>query len=146
MRSCTSSWFECSIKYEKTLETGVQKKVSESYIVDALSFTEAESRIIEEKTPFIVGEFEVSGLKKAKFTEVFFDDDENADKWYKVKLQFIDMDDTGNEKKSNALYLVQSSSLQDCVGSISDIMKGSMVDYVAAKVEETAIMDVYEHK
>ena len=65
------TWFECKIRYEKTMENGMQKKVTEPYLVDALSFTEAEARIIEEMTPFITGEFTVSDIKRANYSELF---------------------------------------------------------------------------
>ena len=79
------NWFTCKIRYEKTMENGMNKKVTEPYLVDALSFTEAESRIIEEMTPFISGEFEVSGVAKANYNELFPSEEESADRWYKCK-------------------------------------------------------------
>ena len=83
------TWFECKIRYEKTMENGMQKKVTEPYLVDALSFTEAEARIIEEMTPFITGEFTVSDIKRANYSELFPSDEESADRWFKCKLIFI---------------------------------------------------------
>lgn len=65
------TWFECKIRYEKTMDNGMNKKVTEPYLVDALSFTEAEARIIEEMTPFISGEFTVSDIKRANYSELF---------------------------------------------------------------------------
>ena len=80
------TWFECKIRYEKTMENGMQKKVTEPYLVDALSFTEAEARIIEEMTPFITGEFTVSDIKRANYSELFPSDEESADRWFKLSL------------------------------------------------------------
>ncbi len=82
-----ASWFECKIRYDKTQENGAIKKVTEPYLVDALSFTEAEARIIEEQTPFISGEVNVTAVKRTKISEIFWDD--SADKWYMVKVAFI---------------------------------------------------------
>ena len=82
------TWFECKIRYEKVMENGMQKKVTEPYLVDALSFTEAEARIIEEMTPFISGEFTVSDIKRANYSELFPSDEESADRWFKCKLIF----------------------------------------------------------
>ena len=94
------TWFECKIRYEKTLENGMVKKVTEPYLVDALSFTEAEARIIEEMKPFISGEFTVSDIKRANYSELFFCDEDAADRWFKSKLLFITLDEkSGNEKK-----------------------------------------------
>ena len=147
MRSRTAIWFECRIKYEKTMEDGLQKKVSENYTVDAMSFTEAEQRIMEEMSCFISGEFEVADIKKAVYKEIFFSDDANADRWYKAKLQFITIDEkTEKEKRSSVNYLVQASTLNNCIKNIEEVMGGTMVDYVIASVSETTLMDVYEYK
>lgn len=146
MRSRTSTWFECKIRYEKTMEDGNQKKVTELYVVDALSFTEAEASIIEEMSSYISGEFEVKDIKKAAYGEIFFSDSPSADRWYKTKLQFITIDDkTEKEKKSNVNYLVHGSTLPGAVKSIDEVMGGTMIDYVIASIAETQIMDVFEH-
>ena len=85
MRSRTAVWFETKIRYEKTMDDGMQKKVSESYVVDALSFTEAENTIIEEMRVYITGDFKVTDLKQAAYGEIFFSDADTDDKWYKCK-------------------------------------------------------------
>lgn len=146
MRSRTSTWFECKIRYEKTLEDGSQKKVTELYTVDALSFTEAEASITEEMSSYISGEFEVRDIKKAAYGEVFFSDAPAADRWYKTKLQFITIDDkTEKEKRSNVNYLVHAATLEQAVKSVGEVMGGTMIDYVIASIAETQIMDVFEH-
>ena len=128
------------------MEDGTQKKVTETYTVDALSFTEAEASIMEEMSAYISGEFEVRDIKKAAYGEVFFSDSPSADRWYKTKLQFITIDDkTEKEKRSNVNYLVHASSLPEAVKSIDEVMGGTMIDYVIASVAETQIMDVFEH-
>ena len=104
------TWFECKIRYEKVMENGMQKKVTEPYLVDALSFTEAEARIIEEMTPFISGEFTVSDIKRANYSELFPSDEESADRWFKCKLIFITLDEkSGAEKKTSTQVLVQAA-------------------------------------
>lgn len=147
MRSRTAQWFECKIRYEKVQEDGLQKKVTEGYVVDALSFTEAEERIIEEMASYISGEFKVADIKQASYKEVFFSDDEMADKWYKAKLAFITIDEkTEKEKRSTVTYLVQASTFNGAVKNIEQVMGGTMIDYVIANISETKIMDVYEHE
>ena len=147
MRSRTATWFECKIRYEKVMEDGLQKKVNESYVVDALSFSEAEERIIEEMSSYISGEFDVADIKKAAYKEIFFSDDEMADKWYKARLQFITIDEkTEKEKRSNVYYLVQAGTLSRAVAHIEEVMGTTLIDYVIASVAETQIMDVFEHK
>lgn len=147
MRSRTATWFECKIRYEKTMEDGMQKKVTELYTVDALSFTEAEASIIEEMSAYISGEFEVKDIKKAAYGEVFFSESPSADRWYKAKLQFITIDEkTDKEKRSSVNYLVHAATLEDAVKNINEVMGTTLIDYVIASVAETQIMDVYEHK
>ena len=147
MRSRTANWFECKIRYEKIMEDGLQKKVTEVYTVDALSFSEAEERITEEMSSNISGEFEVADIKKAVYKEIFFSDEEMADKWYKTKLQFITIDEkTEKEKRSAVNYLVQAGSLHGAVKNIEEVMGGTMIDYVIASVAETSLMDVFEYQ
>ena len=139
-------WFECKIQYEKTMENGTQKKVTEPYLVDALSFTEAEARIIEEVTPFIAGEYTVSDIKRAKFSEVFFSTSESDDRWFKAKITFVTLDEkSGSEKKTATNILVQACDLRKAVKKIDENMKGSMADYIISGVQETMLMDVYPY-
>ena len=146
MRSRTAIWFECKIAYEKVMEDGLQKKVSESYVVDALSFTEAEKRIMEEMSSYISGEFTIKDIKIAPYKEIFFSDEELADRWYKAKLEFITIDEeTEKEKRSAVNYLVQAGTLKGAVGNIESVMGTTMIDYVIASVTETKLMDVFEY-
>ena len=147
MRSRTAEWFECKIGYEKVMEDGLQKKVKEVYVVDALSFSEAEERIIEEMSSYISGQFDVADIKKAPYREIFFADEDMADKWYKAKLQFITIDEkTEKEKRSTVNYLVNAGSFNGAVKNIEEVMGGTMIDYVIASVSETQLMDVFEYK
>jgi len=146
MRSRTAIWFECKIAYEKVMEDGLQKKVNETYTVDALSFTEAEKRIMEEMSSYISGEFAVKDIKIAPYKEIFFSEDASDDRWYKAKLQFITIDEkTEKEKRSSVNYLVQAGTLKGAVNNIEEVMGGSMIDYVIASVAETTLMDVFEY-
>ncbi len=147
MRSRTANWFECKIRYEKIMEDGMQKKVTETYVVDAMSFSEAEERIIDEMSSYISGEFNVTDIKKASYGEIFFSDEPTADRWYKTKLQFITIDEkTEKEKRSNVNYLVHAGSFNGAVKNIDEVMGKTMIDYVIASVAETTLMDVFEHE
>ena len=142
-----NTWFECKIRYEKVMENDMNKKVTEPYLVDALSFTEAEARIIEEITPYISGEFTISDIKRANYSELFPCEEDAADRWFKCKLFFITLDEkSGAEKKTSTTVLVQASDLRDAVKKLDEGMKGTMADYVIASVSETAIMDVYPYE
>lgn len=136
------SWFTCRISYEKVLENGLQKKVTEPYLVDALSFTEAEARIVEEIRPFISGEFTVADIKRAHYSELFFN--ENGDCFYKVRIYFITLDEkSGAEKRTLARMLVQASSLKDAISIFEEGMKKTLADYRLIEASETQIMDVF---
>jgi len=147
MRSKTSKWFECTCQYEKTMEDGLLKKTKETNVVDALSFTEAEQRFIEEMSSYISGEFDVTAIKIAPYKEVFFnDDDESADRWYKVKLDFITINEkTEKEQHSKVTYLFQADSFEQAKKEVVDIMAGTMIDYVILKIEETNLWSVFEY-
>lgn len=147
MRSRTSDWFEVKVRYEKTVEDGTQKRVTEKYVVDALSFTEGETTITDEMAVYISGDYKVTAMAPTSYHEIFFSDDDTDDKWYKAKLQFITIDEkTENEKRSTVIYLVQGSSLPKALKHIEEVMSGTMIDYVIVGINETQIMDVFEHK
>ena len=137
-------WYEGVIRYEKVTEEGKVKKVNELYLVDALSATECEARLIEEMTPFITGEFAVKSVKESNYSELFLSEEEAADRYFKCKLIFITLDEkSGKESKTYTLILVQAADLRDAVKKLDEGMKGTMADYQICSVVETAIMDVY---
>ena len=144
MRSRTANWFECKVRYEKVQEDGTQKKVTEQYVVDALSFSEAEQRIMEEMSSYISGEYEITDVRKAPYKEVFFDDE--GDRYFKAKLQFITIDErTDKEKRSNVTYLVQAATFDGAVKNINEVMGSTMIDYEKSNIAETKIIDVFEY-
>ncbi len=138
------NWFECKVKLEKTAEEGKIIKVNESYLVDAISFTEAEDRIITEMKPFISGEFSVANIKRVKINEMFFYDD--GDKWYRFKVNYITLDEEkGVEKKVPVAMMVQASEIGQALSRLHEGMKGSMADYEVVTITETLIMDVFKY-
>lgn len=135
-------WFECKVRYEKIAENGMVKKVNEPYLVDALTFTEAEARIIDEMKPVISGEYSISSEKKTRIAEVFFK--EGGDRWYLVKVNFVTLDEkTGAEKKTMSQILVQASDFDSAVANFKEGMTGTLSDFEIASVAETMIMDVF---
>ncbi len=147
MSLVTSNWFEVAVRYERQDSSdGGQKMVNELYVVDAVSFAEAEETIAEEMQPYISGEFNIKNITPASYGEIFFSDNENDDKWYKTKLSYITIDEkTAKEKRTSAIKLVQASSLNNAVKHIEKVMESSMEDYIIANIAETKIMDVYRH-
>lgn len=123
-------------------QDGSVKRVTEPYIVDALTFTEAEARIIKEAQPFISGEFSVSAVKRTKINEIFYDG--TGDKYYMAKVAFIQIDEKGNEKKAATQYLVQAKDFDTALANIHEGMKGTLGDYEVQSIAETLIMDVYK--
>lgn len=147
MRSRTSIWFECKVRYEKSGEDGTPRKVTETYVVDALSFSEAESRIMEEMSRWVSGELEIADLKIAQYKEIFFADSDLANKWYKAKLAFVTIDEkTDKEKKTTVYYLVNAGNINSALKNVDEIMSGTMVDYQTCNLSETQIIDVFEYK
>ena len=138
-----ANWFECKARFDKMQENGSVKRVSEPYLVDALSVTEAEARVIEELTPFVSGELSVSSVKSTKITEIFWDD--SADRWYLAKVAFITIDEkTAAEKKTVSQMLVAGSDFKSAYDNLVDGMKGTMADYEIVSIAESPLMDVYK--
>lgn len=139
-----TNWFECKVSYDKTMENGTQKKVTEPYLVDALSFTEAEARIIEELRPYIAGEFTIADIKRAKLSELFFN--ENGDRYFKAKVCFITLDEkSGTEKTTVANMLAQACDLREALQVVNKGMEGTMADYYISSLSATQIMDVFPY-
>ena len=146
MRTRTGTWYATKVRYQKTMEDGCEKVVTEQYLIEALSFTEAESAIIEEMSVYVSGELKVSNLGQANFKEIFFSDVDDDDKWYKAKLQFITIDEkTEREKRSNVNYLVQAKSLARALRYIDEVMGKTMIDYDIIGLNETKVYDVFEY-
>ena len=138
-----ANWFECKVKYVRMLETGMQKAVNEPYLVDALSFTEAEARIIEEMQPYISGEFKVDSVKRVRVSEMFFD--ETGDRWYKAKVNFVTLDEKKGVEKRTASYMyVQATEFSKALQNLMEGMKGTMSDFEVASITETSLLDVFK--
>ncbi len=142
-----ATWFEVKIRYDKTTDDGQQKATDELYVVDALTFTEAEAIITEEMSSYISGDFEVKDIKKATYKEILFSDKATDDKWYKVKVQAISINEkTEKETRVNRYSLVQAQTLMLAVKYVEDDMRGSLADETIVSIAETKVMDVFEHR
>lgn len=145
MKSVTAKWYEVIVKYEKEADNGALKTVSESYAVDALSFSEAEATINKELAEYIHAEFEITAIKIAQYKDAFFSDDEEDDRYYAAKLEFITVNDKGDEKRTGVIYLIQAKSMERAMKYIKDIMSQSVQDYESVSLKETKLMDVFMH-
>ena len=147
MRSKTAMWFECKIRYEKIMEDGTPKKVNEVYVIDALSFSEAEERIMEEMSSYISGEIELVDVKIAPYKEIFFADNNLADRWFKAKVVYITIDErTQREKRMPVMVLVTAGDINSAIKNTDEVMGGTMIDYAITAIQETKIFDVFEYK
>ncbi len=146
LRSRMASWFECKVRYRKTQSDGSEKMVNELYVVDALSFTEAEASIIDNTTPYISDEFKVANINPASYSEIFFSDINDDDLWFKARLAFVSIDEkTNKEKRSYSNYLIQAKSIERAKRYVDTVMSSGMVDYELKSISETKILDVFEY-
>lgn len=139
-------WFECKVKYERLQEDGSVKKVPETYLVEAFNFTEAEKRVTEELKPFVKGEFDIDNIHKVKYMEIFDSDVGSDDRWYRLKLQFVTLDEkSGKEKKSVSAVLVKANSIARSLENFEKGTKDSVTDFTITQDVETPIMDVFHY-
>nr|DAH55981.1 MAG TPA: protein of unknown function (DUF4494) [Caudoviricetes sp.] len=146
LRSRTSTWFECKVRYEKTQEDGSEKLVNELYVVDALSFTEAEASIIDNMTVYVSGELKIANINPANYNEIFFSDIDDDDLWFKARLAFITIDEKKDkEKRTYVNYLIQAKSIERAKRYVDEVMGKTMNDYELKSLSESKIMDVFEY-
>ena len=144
MTSKVSKYYEVKIQYQNMLEDGKGKRVTEQYVVEALSFTEAESRIIEEMTPYVSGEFDIVSEKIAPYNEIFLSDNSTDDKWFVSKVSFITLDEkTAKEKKTSQRLLVQAETSEKAMDYTKEMFSHGMSDYSIDSVQDTPTLDVF---
>lgn len=146
LRSRTSTWFECKVRYEKTQEDGSDKIVNELYVVDALSFTEAEASIIDNMAVYVSGELKIANINPANYNEIFFSGNDDDDLWFKARLAFITIDDKNKEKRTYVNYLIQAKSIERAKRYVDEVMGETIIDYELKSLSETKIFDVFEHE
>lgn len=146
LRSRTSTWFECKVRYEKTQEDGSDKLVNELYVVDALSFTEAEASIIDNMAVYVSGELKIANINPANYNEIFFSGNDDDDLWFKARLAFITIDDKNKEKRTYVNYLIQAKSIERAKRYVDEVMGKTIIDYELKSLSESKIFDVFEHE
>ncbi len=139
--------YECGVRYEKIMPNGAQKRITELYLVDALSFTEAESVIIRELTPYLSGDFDVISIKRTNYSEIVRDTDNIPDKWFKAKVNFLSIDEkTGGEKKNATYLIVNTGSINAAHNALVSHLKNTISDYEIATLDETKIIDLFQYQ
>jgi hypothetical protein len=139
-----NAWYECKIKYRKTDENGKDKLVSEPYLIDALSFTEAEKRTQEELSQYISTEFRITNIKTANYSEII--PVEDGDRWFKCKLSLISFDEEkGQERRSNSYMLVQANTAKEAYDNLYEYLNGTTSDFEIPAIAESPILDVFPY-
>lgn len=133
-------WFLTTASFEKVLESGMQKKVNEKYLVDAMSCTEAEARTIETVKPFVCGDLKITATKEENYSELFIGE---GDYFYDAKVGYITLDEkSGKEKINKAKMLIQADGVKAAISKLEEGMKGTLADWKLHGVQETQIMDI----
>lgn len=139
-----NNWFEVKVKYEKIDERGAVKKVTEPYLIDAMTFTEAEARAIQELEPYLSGEFMINNIARANYSELFPYDD--GDRWFKCKIAYVSVDEEkGTEKRKSSYVLVQANDVKHAWENLVKSMDSYIGDYEINGIQETNIMDVFPY-
>ncbi len=137
-------WYECKVKYRKTHETGEQKVTTDTYLLDAVSYTEAEARITEEMKAYTEEDFRIMNIKVANFSEVH--PFENSDRWFKSKVSLVALDEeSGKERKTNMYLLVQANDVKEAFENTEKAMADTMGDYSIPSITESPILDVFPY-
>lgn len=147
MKSITATWFEVGLRYLKTQTDGSDKMVTEKFGVDAVSFSDAETRITEEASQCTIGEFKITSEAQANYGEVIFSEDSEDENWFKCKLAFVAINEnTGKEKLTNVNFLVQASTVAKALKNVTEAMVGTVSDWKVVGINATKIVDVFSPK
>ncbi|MFT7343638.1 MAG: hypothetical protein ACI9XP_000212 [Lentimonas sp.] len=140
-----NNWFTVKVKYTKQLDNGTLKRVSEPYLLAAMSFTDAEARIYEELGQIIRGEFNVVGITRTEIHDIFHYED--ADIWYKVKLSYESVDPEGGKgKKVSQNFLVSAHSVKDAFDRIKESLSTMLVDFEIPSIMISPIVEIFPMK
>lgn len=142
----TANWFEIKVKYTKVNEFGKEKKVLETYLLDSMSFTEAEGRITEKLKEIIQYDFHVTSIKPSNISEIVESKDTKDDKWFKAKVAIIDADSiSGKEKRSNQYFLVAGENVDKALENLQKSLSTYVVPFEIVQVGDSNIMDVFPY-
>lgn len=143
MKQKAGAWFECKVRYEQTQEDGMNKMVTETYVYKAADFGEAYDKAIKDMSTSISGEFEITAMKIAQYKEIITQDDRTEEKYYRVKVNLIILDEkTQKEKKTACYYLVNADSVEKARKYTDTAFSDTLIDYVIEAVQEAKIIDV----
>lgn len=138
-------YFISTVRYDKILENGLKKNVNEQYLFEALSFTEAEARTIKELKPYMSFNFSIPQIVKTNISELMLSNESDADRYYKVKVAFISLDEKSGIVKKTTTMLVQAKGFKNAYDRFIDAMKGYISDYEITSIAETKILDYFPY-
>ena len=142
MKQKTGTWFECKVRYEQTQEDGLEKMVTETYVYKAADFGKAYDKATKDM-PSLSDEFEITAMKIAQYKEIIIQDDRTEEKYYRVKVNLIILDEkTQKEKKTACYYLVNADSVEKARKYTDTAFSDTLMDYVIEAVQEAKITDV----
>ncbi len=143
----SATWYECKVKYRKFDEaSGMAKVKTEPFLVDAISYTEAESRITEEMSAYLMDseEIRITNIKVANYAEIH--PFENSDRWFKSRVSLIAFDEeSGKERKTNMYLLVQANDVKEAFDNTNGVMKDTLGEYTIPMIAESPVMDVFPY-
>ena len=143
MKQISGTWFECKVRYEQTQEDGLEKMVTETYVYKAADFGEAYDKAIKDMSTYISGEFEITAMKIAQYKEIITQEDRTEERYYRVKVNLIILDEkTQKEKKTACHYLVNADSVEKARKYTDAALSDTLIDYVIEAVQEAKIIDV----
>ncbi|WP_238764398.1 DUF4494 domain-containing protein [Maribellus maritimus] len=139
------TWFECKVKYVKISESGKERNVTENFLLDAVSFTDAETRMIRQMQEMVRGEFTVTDIKKSKIAEVF--PFENGEWWFKATINLVTVDEeAGKEKKLRTYYLIMADDIKEALQRLEESLSYLVIPYVVSSITVSTIIDVFPYQ
>jgi hypothetical protein len=137
-------WFECKVKYVKVTESGREQTVTENFLLDAVSFTDAETRITRQMREMVKGEFSVTDIRKSRIAEVF--PYENGEWWFKATINLVTVDEeAGKEKKLRTQYLIMADDIKEALKRLDESLSFMVIPYVVSSLAVSSIVDVFPY-
>ena len=139
------TWFECKVKYNKTLQSGKEQLVTENFLLDAVSFTDAETRMMRQMQEMVRGEFNVTDIKKSRIGEVFPYD--TGEWWFKATINLVTIDEeAGKEKKMRTYYLIMADDIKEALQRLDESLSYLVIPYVVSALAVSTIVDVFPYE
>jgi len=140
-----NSWFTVKVKYTKQLENGTFKRVSEPYLLAAMTFTDAEARIYEELGSSIRGEFQVTGITRTDLHDIFQYDD--AEQWFKCKVTYDRIDEDGEKAKTiSQNFLVSAANVKESYERMEESLATLMIDFNVVSITASPIVEIFPYR